>query len=223
MASGWRVVLVEPENPLNIGFVARAMRASGVAELVVVSAAWKKIPAEAYVTGTSAPEILNEARVVPDLASALRGCGAAVAFSRRRSALKQEEFVLPDAPGLPPGTALVFGRESKGLTREETAQCGYLARIPNQNGVSLNLGQAVAVALFSLTATTATNGDNKEKPRTASMDRLMAMWDYVVPKLAASPRFTEKRLRRVKQMFFQLHLDDPSASLLFSVMKNLAK
>lgn len=217
-------MLVEPENPLNLGFVARAMRASGVEDLVVVSPDWKKIPAEAYVTGTSAPEILNEAGVVSDLNAALRGCASAVAFSRRPSALKQEEFVLPNAPSLSGRIALVFGRESKGLTRAETALCPYLARIPCRNGVSLNLGQAVAVALFSLTATaTATNGDSKERPETASMERMLALWDFVSLHLAASPRFTEKRLRRVRQLFYSMRLDDPSASLLFSVMKELAK
>ena len=216
-----RVVLVEPENPLNIGFVARAMRASGIEELVIVAPAWKTMPAEAFVTGVSAPDILNGARVVADLAGALRGCASAVAFSRRPSALKQEEFSLPDVPALPGRTALVFGRESAGLTREETAQCRYLARIPNKNGVSLNLGQAVAVALFSLTASAGPK--RKEAGERASMDRILALWDFVQPKLARAPRFTPARQRRVRQLLLQLNLDDPAASLLFSVIKEITR
>ena len=218
--AAFRVVLVEPENPLNVGFVARAMRASGVEELVVVSTAWTKIPAEAYVTGVSAPDTLKEARVVPDLAAALRGCATAIAFSRRPTDLKQAEFTLPDAPALTGRVALVFGRESKGLTRAETALCPYLARIPCRNGVSLNLGQAVAVALFSLTAT---NGDNKERPVAASMDRMRALWDYVEPKLAASPRFTDERKQRVRQVLFRMNLNDTDCDVFFSVLKALSK
>lgn len=217
MASSWRVVLVEPANPLNIGFVARAMRASGIRDLAVVSRSFTAIPAEAHVTGVSAPDILSGARVVADLASALRGCASAVAFSRRPSALKQDEFTLPDRPALGGRTALVFGRESSGLTREETAQCRYLARIPNQNGVSLNLGQAVAVALFALTAKGAAR---RTEEKAASMDRLSALWEFVEPRLAKS---TPARRRRVRQLFFQMHLDDPGASLLFSIMKELSK
>lgn len=215
-----RVVLVEPENPLNVGFAARAMRAGGVKELVVVSTAWKSMPAEAYVTGVCAPEILDAARLETGLAAALRGCDAAVAFSRRPTALRQQEFVLPAAPAFRGRTALVFGRESAGLTREETALCPHLARIPCKNGVSLNLGQAVAVALFSLTAT---NGEHAEKSPTASLERMTALWDYIHPKLAASPRYTKVRMQRIRQMFYRMNLNDDDLDQLFSVMKALAK
>lgn len=218
-----RVVLVGPENPLNVGFVARAMRAFGAAELVIAASPWKALPAEAWVTGVSAPEVLDGVRFEDDLAGALRGCGTAIAFSRRPTDLRQDEFTLP---GIPPSlnlkgrTALVFGRESKGLTRAETALCPYLARIPCENGVSLNLGQAVAVALFSLTAT---NGVLPRRAATASLDRMSALWDYIHPKLAASPRLSEERKQRIRQMMFRLHLNDDDFDMLFSVMKALSK
>jgi tRNA/rRNA methyltransferase len=219
----FRVVLVEPENPLNVGFVARAMRAFGVTELVVAGSSWKALPAEARVTGVCAPEILDGVRFEKDLAGALRGCETAIAFSRRPTALRQDEFTLPDVPSTlnrKGRIALVFGRESKGLSRAETALCPYLARIPAENGVSLNLGQAVAVALFSLAATD--RGLPEEAP-TASLDRMTAMWDYVHPRLAASPRLTEVRQRRIRQMFYRLKLNDDDFDMMFSVMKALAK
>ncbi|MCM2305094.1 MAG: hypothetical protein NDJ72_10355, partial [Elusimicrobia bacterium] len=123
-----------------------------------------------------------------DLAGALRGCDTAIAFSRRPTDLRQDEFTLPGIPAslnLAGRTALVFGRESNGLTRAETALCPYLARIPCENGVSLNLGQAVAVALFSLTERTATDGGSAERAATASLERMTAMWEFIHPKLAA--------------------------------------
>ncbi len=218
-----RVVLVGPENPLNVGFVARAMRAFGAKDLVIAASAWKALPPEAGKTGVSAPEILDGVRFEDDLEGALKGCATAIAFSRRPTELRQDEFTLP---GIPPSlnlegrTALVFGRESKGLTRAETALCPYLARIPCQNGVSLNLGQAVAVALFSLTAT---DREIPERAATASMDRMTALWDMVHPKLAASPRFNEERQRRVRQLFFRMNLNDNDYDVLFSVMKAISK
>lgn len=221
--TGFRVVLVDPENPLNVGFVARAMRAFGVSELVVAASSWKTLPAEARVTGVSAPEILDGVRFVSDLAGALRGCESAIAFSRRPTALRQDEFTLPALPetlSFKGRTALVFGRESTGLTRAESALCPHLARIPCQNGVSLNLGQAVAVALFSLTAT---DGERTEEAPMASLERMLALWDYVQPILAASPRFTEVKQRRVRQMFYRLRLNDGDFDQLFSVMKTLAR
>ena len=222
----FRVVLVDPENPLNVGFVARAMRAFGATELVVAGSSWKALPAEARVTGVSAPEILDNVRFEGDLAGALRGCDTAIAFSRRPTSLRQDEFTLPAVPpsvDLQGRTALVFGRESKGLTRAETALCPYLARIPCENGVSLNLGQAVAVALFSLTDRTATDGVLPERPATASLERMTALWEFVHPKLAASPRLSEERKQRIRQMFFRLHLNDDDFDMLFAVMKGLSK
>ncbi len=218
-----RVVLVGPENPLNVGFVARAMRASGVADLVVAASKWKTLPSEARVTGVSAPDVLDGVRFESGLAGALRGCDTAIAFSRRPTDLRQDEFALPAVPAslsLKGRVALVFGRESTGLTRAESAQCPYLARIPCRDGISLNLGQAVAVALFSLTTT---RGERPEPPPAASMERILALWDYVQPKLAASPRFTKARQQRARQMLYRMRLDDVDLDVLFSVLKAVAR
>ena len=64
-------MLVDPENPLNVGFVARAMKAFGVGDLTIVSDKWSAAPPESRVTGVSAPEILDAARFTKDLAEAL--------------------------------------------------------------------------------------------------------------------------------------------------------
>lgn len=218
-----RVVLVGPENPLNVGFVARAMRAFGAEDLVIAGSSWRTMPPEARRTGVSAPEVLDDARFKDDLAGALKDCATAVAFSRRPTDLRQDEFTLPGMPAslsLKGRTALVFGRESKGLTRAETALCPCLARIPCRNGVSLNLGQAVAVALFSFTATERVL---PERAATASMDRMSALWQFIHPKLAASPRLSEEREQRIRQMLFRLHLNDDDFDMLFSVMKAISK
>lgn len=223
-AASCRVVLVGPENPLNVGFAARAMRAFGAEELVLAAAPWTSLPPKARVTGAAAPEVLDRARLVPTLADALRGCDAAVAFSRRPSVLRQESFALPGVPaalGRPGRTALVFGRESNGLTREESALCPFLARIPCRGGVSLNLGQAVAVALFSLTAAPApAPGPGPARPG-VSLDRMLGLWDFLEPRLTAAPRFTVGRLQRVRQMLYGLRLDDRDFDLLFAAMRAL--
>lgn len=227
MSASWRVVLVGPENPANVGFVARAMLAFGVSDLVLAGSAWTQMPAEAYRTGTAAPDILGKARLVPSLADALTGCDDAVAFSRRPTALRQEEFLLPHVPeglGGRGRTALVFGRESAGLTREESALCPRLARIPGAAGVSLNLGQAVAVALFSLTAPRSAPPRDARKLRPpVSVDRMLGLWAFLEPRLAAAPRFTPARLQRVRQTLYRLAMDDEDFDLLFATMSELAR
>jgi TrmH family RNA methyltransferase len=226
-AAACRVVLVGPENPRNVGFAARAMLCFGASELILVGAPWKSIPEEARKTGVAAPEILDAARFEPSLSGALRGCEAAIAFSRRPTTLRQAQFILPDAPpalGAAGRTALVFGRESNGLTRAESALCPHLARIPCRGGVSLNLGQAVAVALFSLTAQAPRAGVDPRKLRPAvTVDRMLGLWDFLEPKLSAAPRFTAARLQRIRQMLYRLDLDDEDFDLLFAVMSELAR
>ena len=74
------VVLVSPENPLNVGFVARAMKCCAVRDLRVVGE-WKEIPDPARRTGTAAPEILDGAKCVATLSEALADCAAAVGGS----------------------------------------------------------------------------------------------------------------------------------------------
>ncbi len=226
-ASACRIVLVGPENPRNVGFAARAMLCFGATDLVLAAAPWNAVPAEARKTGVAAPAILDAARFVPTLGDALRGCDAAIAFSRRPTVLRQDEFVLPGAPeglGAAGRTALVFGRESNGLTRAESALCPHLARIPCRDGVSLNLGQAVAVALFSLTAPAPARAADPPKHRPAvAVDRLLGLWDFLEPRLSAAPRFTAARLQRIRQMLYRIRLDDEDFDLLFSVMSELAR
>lgn len=223
-APSYRVVLVGPENPLNVGFVARAMHCFGVSELVVAASKWDDLPTEVYVTGACAPGILRDARLTKTLAQALRGCETAVAFSRRPTVLEQSEFSLPSVPSDLPRDgriALVFGRESKGLTRAESALCPYLARIPCRAGVSLNLGQAAAVALFALTSPK-TKAAKKGVAAPVTLDRMLALWDFLEPRLAQAPRFTENRVQRIRQMLYRLRLGDAEFDLLFAVMNELA-
>lgn len=89
--------------------------------------------------------------------------------------------------------------------------------------MSLNLGQAVAVALFSLTTSAAGPAEGSKPLRSGvSLDRLLGMWDFLEPRLAAAPRFTAQRLQRVRQMLYGLKLDDRDFDLLFAVMNELA-
>lgn len=221
------LILVGPENPRNVGFVARAMKAFGATDMVIASSAWTSVPPEAFQTGTAAPEILERARFVPSLSDALSGCADAVAFSRRPSVLRQEEFTLPHVPpglGAEGVTALVFGRESQGLTREESSLCPRLARIPGSEGISLNLGQAVAVALFSLSAPGKPPPPDAAKRRPpAGVDRMLHLWEFLGPRLTAAPRFTPARRQRIRQMLYRLALDDEDFDLLFATMNELSR
>jgi len=150
-----RIVLVRPETPANIGAVARIIGNTGLEGLDLVAPGdWRTL--ECWRTAWGAPEVLEEARVHVDLASALRDVALAVAFTGKRDRDAARDDVRAAAEhvaGLSPGesAALVFGPETAGLTRAEMAVCGRRAVIPaSPRQPSLNLSHAVMVAAYEV-------------------------------------------------------------------------
>jgi TrmH family RNA methyltransferase len=157
-AWNWRIVLVRPRNPLNIGAAARALANFGFGELWLVEAyrpSWEE--ARSAVGGE---DVLRSARAVDRLEEAVGECSLALgttAGSRRN--LAREVVSLADLPawlakrrGRKRGrAALLFGSEKTGLSNEEMSHCHALVRIPTvPESPSMNLGQAVAVCCYEL-------------------------------------------------------------------------
>jgi len=152
----WRVVLLRPRNPLNIGAAARAMANFGLEDLVVV-APYDPVWQEAR-SAVGAENIIKSARAVHDLLEAIGDATLVIgttAGSRRN--LDRDLIRLTELPGwvqTRPGkgrAALVFGSEKHGLTNEQMRYCHALVRIPTSPQCpSMNLGQAVAVCCYEL-------------------------------------------------------------------------
>ena len=147
-----------------------------------------------------------------------------MAFSRRPLDLSQQAFDLPSVPpGLSVGegrVALVFGRESNGLTREEAGLCPWLCRIPSTPGVSLNLGQAVAIALYQMRAHALALPPCPAE-MVVAVDRHLELFGFLEARLARSHRFTPARLMHLRQLLYRLRMTDPEFNLLASVMREL--
>ena len=149
---GHRVILVEPEIPENIGFVVRAMSCFGWSDLAIVGTRPDRESA-AFRTATMGKEILESCTVHPDLVSAFGDARTTIAFTRRphQKGLETLPHLASTSTAFPGPWALVFGRESIGLTSEEVLSCDVACKIPTVHTTgSLNLGQAVAVALARL-------------------------------------------------------------------------
>jgi len=148
-------VLVRPESPANVGASARSLRNGGLTDLALVSPGdWRTV--ECWRTAWGAHEVLEEARVFPDLPSALAGIHLVVGLSGKRERGAPASDVRDAATeiaalGSEEEAALVFGPETSGLTQEEQAQCGRRAFIPAHAGQpSLNLSHAVMVAAYEV-------------------------------------------------------------------------
>jgi tRNA/rRNA methyltransferase len=154
-----RVVLVEPQEPMNVGAVARAMRNFGLARLYLVNPAPRVGPPwarEAYWLAVHAEEILDRAVAVDSLMEALADVQLVVATTGR----PRELYPAPVVPAwevparvlsVEGEVALVFGRETFGLTNEELALAHVIGTIPTApEQPSLNLAQAVVVFAYEL-------------------------------------------------------------------------
>jgi TrmH family RNA methyltransferase len=150
------IVLVEPETPGNVGFIARVMANFGVSELRIAGEDLREHH-EAQIFSVHASNILDSAKVFPDLESALEDLEATWAatarIGRNHSVTRAVAPIseLPDPLSREGKVGLVFGRESNGLTNDEVGLCDLAFSIPaSEDYESLNLSHAVAVVLYHL-------------------------------------------------------------------------
>ena len=238
MSLRFKVILVEPENPRNVGFAARAVKCFGFSELAIVYENQSVVPDEAYITGCMCKEVLDDARLYGNLTDALVGTYTAVALSRRPLNLGQQENILPTLPfdiceindaEEDHVVALVFGRESQGLFREEAVLCPWLCRIPMaEDAKSLNLGQAVSTVMYAFTVQSGLiesrkkNRKNSKALKLAPLDQQKALVDFIQSGLKGKPDFYQTRLDHLEQFIYGLNLNQSDFSMLFKVFKELA-
>ena len=153
---GVRVVLVDTSHPGNIGAVARAMWAMGLARLSLVRP--KHFPsADATARAAGADALLYHAQVCDSLEQALADCAWVVGTSVRSRRLELPRltprgFAARAVEEARHGeVALVFGREQAGLSNQELDQCQAVASVAtNPDFNSLNLAAAVQVFTYEL-------------------------------------------------------------------------
>ena len=152
--SRYHIVLVEPEESLNVGMTARAMMNLGFSRLHLVAPRHYS-PRRAARTACWARELLMRAVVHDTLEHALAPMQEVVGLAapcgrRRRNHIMLDQW-LSAGEEAPVETALVFGPERTGLRHEHIEQCTTLVRIPSTaKNPSFNLAQAVLLVLFEV-------------------------------------------------------------------------
>ena len=153
-AERFRVILARPENPENVGLVARCMKNTGFEELRLVSA--EGIDERSRKTAVHAQDILEKARFYTSLSEAVEDLELVFAATSK----KRKNF--PSIPLQeavekmflhPPSTkiGLLFGNERTGLTSDEMRSSNFRFTIP-QAGMqpSYNIASAVLLTLFHI-------------------------------------------------------------------------
>ncbi|HWW20436.1 MAG TPA: RNA methyltransferase [Steroidobacteraceae bacterium] len=214
-----RIVLVETSHPGNIGAAARALKNMALEQLVLVNPKHFPHP-EASARASGAEDVLNAARVTPDLPTALAGCGLVLATTSRE---RDQNFRVLDPHAAAHRAvdhaargpvAIMFGSERTGLTNDELRYAHALLAIPaNPAYPSLNVAMAVQIVAYEIMC--AVLERSQEAPRSITtpavpladpveMDRLYAHLAEVLDEIdfrdhTQSGIHLMKRIRRLFQ------------------------
>lgn len=150
-----RVVLYEPQNPINIAATVRAMKNMGASRLRLVNPCeYDPYRLEGIAHDTF--DIIEKIERFDTLEEALADCVRVAGFTARRRAAKRKILAPREAAtdlltyASEGPVALLFGREDSGLPNEALDQAHLLVTIPTTEHASLNLAQAALVGLYEL-------------------------------------------------------------------------
>lgn len=226
LAERVRLVMVEPTHPGNIGAAARAMKNMGLRRLVLVNPLRHPDP-EAGFRAASAIDLLEQAEVVDSLAEAVDDCTLVIGASARNRRVpwpmvtprEAGRHVLSEAGQV----AILFGRESSGLTNEELARCQLHLHIPSDPGYpSLNISMAMQLVAYELRMAWLDAGDRLPEPpwdrpwaESAQVEGMLGHLDALLDDIGfldrRDPGHVPLRLRR---LFFRTRLDQVEINIL---------
>jgi len=146
-----RIVLVNPIYDQNIGYCARVMGNFGFKDLWIVKK--EKIGEEAVIYAKHGLAILKGAKIVKRVEGAIADCdlivGTTAIEESGRNILRKS--ISPADLKVTRNSAILFGNEATGLSKEELKLCDVLVRIPTEKGCrALNISHALAIILYEL-------------------------------------------------------------------------
>ncbi|MDG2990180.1 RNA methyltransferase [Candidatus Synechococcus calcipolaris G9] len=221
--SAVRIVLVEPLGPINVGGVARVMKNMGLSHLVLVDPRCDPQGEEARRWAVHGQDILGQGQVVATLPQALEGCERILATVGRGVA----DVALPQyspRQGLPQlitgrATALIFGREDRGLTNQELGYAHGLVAIPaHEDYPSLNLAQAVGVCCYELRQCLGQSTSTVEASTGVTFEALEGFYDHLENLLLAVgflyPHTAPSRMAKVRSLLARAEMSPAELALL---------
>lgn len=232
------VVLHESQDLVNIAHVVRAMKNFEFTNLRLVH------PREydAYrVEGIAhqTQDVLARVQRFDRLEDAVADCVHVVGFTARGRTAKRNvqrpreaaAEILARAEAGP--TALLFGREDKGLSNEALDRCHRVVTIPTSPGYpSLNLGHAVVLMLYELALARGDEGRPFKAPRreggepasVADLERLFADAQAALGVIDFfKTRQAEGVMRTLREVLHRAPLDEQEAKLLRAIAIEVVK
>lgn len=219
-----RVVLLEPEKPGNIGAIARSMKNFGLSNLWIVNPK-ARIDGDARAYAMRGLRILESARIIPTIDEALKDADVVVGTSSvaaRSSSNVSRVAITPKqlaerVTGTKGTIAIVFGRESSGLTNQELEACDFMVTIPASHDYNvLNVATAASIIFYEIFHKTT---GPLELASQSSKRRLLVQFDQLTKECdiqSHKRRLTQRAFRNVISRSF---ISKREASLLVGVFR----
>jgi tRNA/rRNA methyltransferase len=241
-----RIILVEPAGALNVGSVARVMKNFGQHQLILVNPRCDYFGDEAKLMAVHARDILESTVVVASLQEALQGCKRAIATTGVihdwDAPLESPRAAFPwllEAEGQP--SALIFGREDRGLSKQELNYAQRFVRIPSSAEYSsLNLAAAVGICCYELAQiadlsfssdlgmtldVTAATKVSSPKSELASLDVVESYYQQLELLLLQVgylyPHTANSRMEKLRQLYGRAQLQTRELSMLRGMLRQI--
>jgi TrmH family RNA methyltransferase len=230
------VVLYEPQDPVNIAATVRAMKNMGVATLRLVRpCTYDPVRLEGIAHDTW--DVIDRIEHFDDFDAAVADCVRLVGFTARRRAAKWQIFdprsAAQDALSYAADgrVAIVFGREDSGLPNEILDRVHAAVTIPTTTHASINLAQAVLIALYELhlasgDATRELPGPRKEAPPATAeeFERYFAEMHQALDAIQFfKTRYPEHIMRSIRTLTFRAAPDAREISLLRAIALEIVR
>ncbi len=228
-----RIVLSHTSHPGNIGAAARAMKTMGLRSLYLINPRFFP-DKEADARAANASDILELAKICAGLDEALKNTVLTAAITARPRELSHDVFdarqgaqeLLRYAQQQP--VALLFGRESSGLTTAEVNKCQIIIHIPaNPEYPSLNLASAVQVMSYELRMALTQNATPAAIRSSASFNEMESLYAHLEELMIASdfldPQKPKLLMQRIRRLFARARLEKEEVQILRGILTALGK
>ncbi len=228
-----RIVLVELTHPGNIGAIARVMKNMGLSNLTLVSSTSCGPETEALTRASGAYDIVERAETVESASEAVGDCvmtvGTSARIGKKRVTARTPEEIIPElldkAAAAP--VAILFGRESKGLTNEEMKLCTHHMIVPtDQRFASMNVAHACAVIAYEIFKRSARpRGFKAEKSRPAPIADREEMYAHIEAVLTRAGFLDREHplrmMRDLRRIFDSASMDERDVKIVRGVFRKI--
>ena len=212
------VVVVEPETPGNVGTIARAMKNFGLSDLKLVNPPPLPTDGEAYgFAGHAREDVLPNADKVTfdEIVENYYTVGTTAITGEDDRRHERFPFKTPielrdSLQTVSAPTAIVFGREGRGLNNDELSRLDDVCSIPATDDYPvLNLGQAATVLLYELRSLTVNETQlpavDVTRASEPDIERFHAYYDEFLTATGQRPHRCEKNRLLMRRLLGRAH------------------